>query len=361
MNIKTNTTYGGGCHTGSVLVGTFGGVDFWAGGDSRKGGWWTLKPYPDLAIGPKGHVDRPRFASSRHDLPEGFEHLAQHFGDDANEEPSKVIALDWPDFSVPKDTPPEFWHALRDEIIKQNIQSVYCMCMGGHGRTGISLSILIHLLATPEERQWTDYASLLKWVHDNYCTQAVEGDDQAKYAADACGLELGDVVINHHRGGGGGWGWSSPQVDYTWSHGGTTTNKSTGTTKCYGCGCHKQRAVMENVTASLTKDDIWLCVACFEEAGHPVTRNEYEMWLDKDVEVESLYHTLDKMSPDNIDPRPIMVQCFDCDTVYDTVEYLEQGNCQMCLSTRWSTYDKESKVTKWKNFFPSWEGKNKEE
>ena len=329
----------GGCHTGSILVGTFGGVTLWAGGDSRKGGWWTLKPYPDLAIGPKGHVDRPRFASSQHDLPEGFEHLAQHFGDDANEEPSKVIALDWPDFSVPKDTPPEFWHALRDEILKQGLTNVYCMCMGGHGRTGISLSILIHLLATPEERQWTDYAGLLAWVHENYCDQAVEGEDQAQYAADACGLDLGDVVINHYRGGGG-TAWSGWQGGYSYGGGAnlgkaltttTATSHTFGKTKCHGCGVEKQRKVMETVLGATPKDDIWLCVPCYEDAGDLQRAEDYE-------KTEQEQH--DALLPRYLDeevPKGKHVQCYDCDVVWDADEYITNNGCQMCLSQKWLT------------------------
>jgi len=324
----------GGCHTGSVLVGTFGGVTLWAGGDSRKGGWWTLKPYPDLAIGPKGHVNKPRFISSQHELPEGFEHLAEHFGGDANEEPSKVIALDWPDFSVPKDTPSEFWHALRDEILKQDFTSVYCMCMGGHGRTGISLSILIHLLATPEERLWTDYAGLLAWVHENYCDQAVEGKDQAQYAADACGLDLGDVIINHYRGGGGAWDWA----DYT--HGGgwgkqtpvTVKNDkhAFGKTKCYGCGAEKQRKVMETVLGVTPKDDIWLCVPCYEDAGDLRFAEDYE----KGVVVDKLGPLVPRYLDEEV-PTTKHVHCYDCDVVWDTKEYITNNGCQMCLSQKW--------------------------
>ena len=325
---KTHTT--GGCHTGSILVGTFGGVTLWAGGDSRKGGWWTLTPYPDLAIGPKGHVDRPRFSGAQHDLPKGFEPLTQHFGDAASEEPSKVIALDWPDFDVPKDTPPAFWHALKDEILKQGLTSVYCMCMGGHGRTGISLSILIHLLATPEERQWTDYAGLLAWVHENYCDQAVEGKDQAQYAADACGLDLGDVVINHYRGGGGTtWDWRG---GYTYDGGGwgkvqtTTTSHTFGKTKCYGCGVEKQRKVMETVLGATPEDDIWLCVPCYEEAEDLQRAEDYEKKEHDDL----LPRYLDEEVPSTK-----QIRCYDCDTVWDSEQYIESNGCQVCLSQRW--------------------------
>ena len=328
------TKINGGCHNGSILVGTFGGVTLWAGGDSRKGGWWTLKPYPDLAIGPKGHVDSPKLASARHKLPEGFEHLAEKFGDGANEEPSKVIALDWPDFNVPKDTPPAFWHALRDEILKQGLTSVYCMCMGGHGRTGISLSILIHLLATPEERQWTDYAGLLAWVHENYCDQAVEGEDQAQYAADACGLDLGDVVINHYRGGGGAWNWQ----DYTYGGGWGKQIPVTvdgdkhafGKTKCHGCGAEKQRKVMETLLGATPSQDIWLCVPCYEDA-EDVQRAE-------DYEKETVVDKLDPLVPRYLDeevPTTKHVHCYDCDMLWDTDQYKQNNGCVMCMSERW--------------------------
>ena len=50
--VKTvKTSWSKPCHTGNVLVASPQGINIYAGGSSRSGGWWRMLPYPDLAIG----------------------------------------------------------------------------------------------------------------------------------------------------------------------------------------------------------------------------------------------------------------------------------------------------------------------
>ena len=45
------------CHWGNPLVfTTHDGIEVYAGGSSRGGGWWRMEPLPDLAMGPDNEV-----------------------------------------------------------------------------------------------------------------------------------------------------------------------------------------------------------------------------------------------------------------------------------------------------------------
>lgn len=197
------------CHTGNVLIGNPQGVNLYCGGSSRNGGWWRMIPYPQLAIGPDEIVLKkgpqpidPRWATAKS---AGY----------VSEPLPIILALDWPDFGVPRgldqqELPREFWLDLVSDILERGLTTVSLQCMGGHGRTGIQACILLHLLTPEEERTWVDVAGLLAHLHDVYCDQAVEGDNQAQYIARMCDIPAGDYKLHHYRAGGGtSWGWGS--------------------------------------------------------------------------------------------------------------------------------------------------------
>jgi len=206
----TKTTYKE-CHSGNVVVAEPRGIKIYAGGSNRDGGWWRMNPYPDIAIGPESVVKNK---GSKAFLPEEGWSMLQPF----LEPVSDVIGLDWPDMGVPlafnKPLPREFWTTLVYHIWKKEIKTVSCQCVGGHGRTGVQVCILLHLLTPEKERTWTDFAGLLDHVHKVYCKNAVENDKQALYAAEMCDLEAGDYTIHSRWGGtalgstGGGNTWS---------------------------------------------------------------------------------------------------------------------------------------------------------
>ena len=189
-----------GCHTGHNLIfKTSDGIEVWAGGKNRQGGWQKMSPLPQLAMGPSETLVSYS-ASSKTDVPEGWS-CEQHL---ENTTPPPMLSLDWPDFSIPK-VSKYFWYAVIDDIREMKIKSISTQCAGGHGRTGVQLAILAYLLGTKEERvAWPDAGVLIDWVRDMHCTHAVESKDQQQYIADVCGIPHGtDKVVST-----GGFGWS---------------------------------------------------------------------------------------------------------------------------------------------------------
>lgn len=176
------------CHTGNPLVFEALGVKVYAGGNSRDGGWMKMKEMPDLAIGPTGVI---RTVRQRNFIPEGFS-CASHV--QARDSP-RIIEIEWPDFSVPSDVGREFWVALVADILNNDIKSVSCQCVGGHGRTGVQLCILAHMMIPKEQHTWNDAAELIRHIRDLYCTHAVEGKSQQKYIADVLEIPVGEDLF----------------------------------------------------------------------------------------------------------------------------------------------------------------------
>jgi hypothetical protein len=167
-----------------------------------------------------------------------------------------VIGLDWPDFALPKSLdgatmPKEFWYALVEDIHAKEIKTISTQCMGGHGRTGISLAILIYLLTPKEDREWTTLAELLAHVHKVYCKEAVEGDSQAKYIAEVCDIEEGDYKLYHSRAAGFGTNWVSG------FHGGGTGGTHIPNGKGKWCGECKKMCNPKRVQDFIC-DDCWI-------------------------------------------------------------------------------------------------------
>ena len=82
--------------------------------------------------------------------------------------------LDWPDFGVPSDSAPVV-AALRS--LRQRAHGgkrVELGCLGGHGRTGTALACLAILCGVPSN-------GAVAWVRENYCTNAVESDQQEAF------------------------------------------------------------------------------------------------------------------------------------------------------------------------------------
>ena len=173
----------GNCHTGNPLVFTTDdGIEVYAGGHSRRGGWHRMSPAPDLAIGPAQVMGSSRMTT----VPDGFS-CAQHIGADTS-----IISIDWPDFGIPQDVHREWWVALVDDIRRLGLKRISTQCVGGHGRTGVQLCILANLMGVSTH---TDSASLIKWVRDSYCHHAVEGFSQQRYVAEVLEIDVGDDLF----------------------------------------------------------------------------------------------------------------------------------------------------------------------
>ncbi len=183
----TNYTPKPACHTGNVLVFTTpDGISVYGGGSTRGGGWWKMTPLPDLAMGPKEIVNKVRT-----NTPTGWK--CETMVDTS----IPILAIDWPDMSIPADIGKRFWNTLVEDIRDKGIQTISCQCMGGHGRTGVQLSILAHLLLPTELHEWKDTNELIMWVRERMCEKEVESKSQQEYVSYVCNLPLGELVSTH--------------------------------------------------------------------------------------------------------------------------------------------------------------------
>ncbi len=81
------------------------------------------------------------------------------------------------DMSTPKFSQ-EYWNLLTQDIrnLLTKGTDVLVMCMGGHGRTGLALSIICHKLAPDLVGD-----DPITWLREKYCKKIVETDEQIKY------------------------------------------------------------------------------------------------------------------------------------------------------------------------------------
>ena len=170
---KQSNTWGSklNCHTGNPLVFTTDdGIEVYAGGTSRNGAWYRMSPLPDLAIGPKQVIGSKKEGTT---VPDGFS-CAEHIS------VSKVpmVRIDLPDYDIPQDVGREFWVALVEDIRRAGYKRISTQCVGGHGRTGVQLAILYHMLVGGD---YADANALIKHVRGLYCHHAVETKSQQQY------------------------------------------------------------------------------------------------------------------------------------------------------------------------------------
>ena len=253
-----------------------------------------MLPYPDLAIGPADII------CNKGPKPLHDKWLDAKSAEWLTEPTPVILGIDWPDFGLPKsldgkEMPKEFWYALVEDIHTKGIKTISTQCMGGHGRTGVSLSILIYLLTPKEDREWTTLAELLAHVHKVYCDQAVEGDSQARYIAEVCGIEEGDYKLHHSRATGGwtGGGGLGNYAGYGGVHGGGVTHATTGS------WCKKCKKMCDPKTVQAA-----VCDTCWDAAnGIPPVSDE---------------------SDDESDDE--LFKCDTCDKEYDS----DIGICEAC-------------------------------
>jgi protein-tyrosine phosphatase len=181
------------CHTGQKLIfTTHDGIEVWAGGKNRAGGWHKMSPLPELAMGPSETMGG---SSSSDDGTVGVPKHWSAFSHIVKAVPKTLIKLDFPDFGIPASSV-TFWYALVNDIRVNNIKSVSVQCAGGHGRTGVQLAIFRYLFGNDEVRACYDTAAdLIDWVRDKHCSHAVETNSQQQYIADVCGIDVGEGKI----------------------------------------------------------------------------------------------------------------------------------------------------------------------
>lgn len=147
-----------------------------------------MSPKPDLAIGPQGVI---RTARTMDKFPMGWLCGSKVTTKDT----PLLIELEWPDYSVPSNVGRDFWVQLVSDIKSNDIKSVSTQCMGGHGRTGVQLCILAHMMLPVEQHTWKDAGELIQHIRDVYCNHAVEAPSQQKYIADVLGIPIGENKI----------------------------------------------------------------------------------------------------------------------------------------------------------------------
>ncbi len=192
------------CHTGNPVVFVADGITVHGGGNMRNGAWQNMDSVPDVAIGPEGVLQT---RSIRDSVPMGWS-CADAFN---KTKLPKFVVIDWPDYSIPTNAGKEFWVALVNDLREHDVKTVSCSCAGGHGRTGVQLCILAHLML--DEKQWEDVAGLIDHIRSVYCTHAVETHEQQLYIADVTGLEPGENLFTGVDSHGFG-GFSFEDMDY---------------------------------------------------------------------------------------------------------------------------------------------------
>ena len=177
-----------GCHTGNPLVFEAHGIKVYGGGNTRAGAHQNMNPKPDVAIGPEGVMHTRR---TRDNFPKGWScaSMLKH------EDMPLFIEIDWPDFGIPNNITKEFWPTLVEDFKKNNVKSVSCSCMGGHGRTGVQLCILAHLMLPEKDRVWEDAGQLINHIREVYCDHAVEGLEQQEYIAEMLDIPVGKSLF----------------------------------------------------------------------------------------------------------------------------------------------------------------------
>ena len=174
------------CHTGNIMVFEANGIEVYAGGHSRNGGWHRMTTEPCVALGPD-QVMHKYVSSGRTHIPDGWSCDAH-----VKRASTHIISLDWPDFDIPQDVHREWWLAFVDDCSTLGIKTISTQCVGGHGRTGVQVAILAHLMGATKQ---PDAAALIKWVRDRYCHHAVETYAQQCYVAECCDLPPGERLF----------------------------------------------------------------------------------------------------------------------------------------------------------------------
>ena len=174
------------CHTGNLMVFEANGIEVYAGGHSRNGGWHRMTTEPCVALGPD-QVMHKYVSSGRTHIPDGWSCDAH-----VKRASTHIISLDWPDFDIPQDVHREWWLAFVDDCSTLGIKTISTQCVGGHGRTGVQVAILAHLMGATKQ---PDAAALINWVRERYCHHAVETYAQQCYVAECCDLPPGERLF----------------------------------------------------------------------------------------------------------------------------------------------------------------------
>lgn len=313
------------CHTGQNKVfTTTGGIDVYAGGRNRSGGWWVMHPAPDLAIGPDETMSPSYSKSASTIVPEGWS-CDQFIG--RTDPPKYMIEMDFPDFGVPK-VDDYFWYALHDDILEYGIKSISTQCAGGHGRTGVQLAILYYLLNDDDVKaSITDAAQLILLIRDLHCSHAVETNEQQRYIARVLDIPVGESLIVETKWGGYSWptggdkGKANPTIGATLAK---TTTVGTGYNLNEKWDMTPKPA---NTKPLVMEDEFDKCECCDE--------HDYSLYDD-------FCFNCGWQLPDDVE----QLKCLHCDTNKHSWEFLspKDESCMSCLAKENNIYHSITKV-----------------
>ena len=130
-------------------------------------------------------------------------------------EPPPTLDIEWQDYSVP-DLGKDWWVSLTNAI-KKISGDVAVYCMGGHGRTGTTLSILAALGGACGKRD------PVLWIRKQYCDNCVESTTQISYIEEILGRKIHAQPTSL---------WSRAGTTYS-SYGSSTDTKITKNTSVF--------------------------------------------------------------------------------------------------------------------------------
>lgn len=194
-------------------------------------GWWDKFSYGAGGTAPAAKATLPAatsFQKCRHygitlELPDGTPiQVSSHFTRKTAEEKATApdfgvylasswhssatclaLSINWPDFSTPAIPMEQVKEAAEVMIEMAKLgKKVETGCIGGHGRTGTFLALLVMMTSD------LDPEDAMQWVWDHYCKEAIEGAEQEWYIeafyATEHGLEVPAKPVSTYSYGGFG-------------------------------------------------------------------------------------------------------------------------------------------------------------
>jgi len=130
---------------------------------------------PDLVIGAAG------LAKETYAFGGGFDFI--------NRTARRAVYINWQDFGVP-DMDKSWWENLYESIEQIKPRHIHVQCMGGMGRTGTILTILLILSRRDKKDAFKTVGSAIQYIRAHGNPHAVETPAQRQYIADMTGTQL---------------------------------------------------------------------------------------------------------------------------------------------------------------------------